>query len=324
MLPREDQLHLRVLGQVRVRENLFAIDREQLGRRCAVAAQLRVADRETQIEHRVFRPSPTQHAEVANRFRLGIIAPSVFLEVIDVRVIAERLAMPAVLQRADGATERSAVHLRGRALIVEAVLHLERKRAAERVQAEHGIRSAEHLHAANRRDRNQIPVDRIAKRLVDAHTVLINGESLRQAEQRRDREAAEVHVRLQWIILGVVDVHARERSVQQLRHIGRLESLDVRVGDELHARRNVIEIDANTVRRRHDDFGHGRASPGLCSRCHGARRCQDARDRPSKLVARPHIHRLRSLLYPQLRCTLHVLCLGKLHAGAKVAQGNLS
>ena len=59
--------------------------------------------------------------------------------------------------------------------------------------------------------REEIPVDGVAERLVDADAVLIHDESLRQTEQRRRREAAELQVGLERIALGFVDVDARER-----------------------------------------------------------------------------------------------------------------
>ena len=50
MLTVQDELGLRVLGEIRMSEYLIAVDLEQLRRRCTIASQLRLAERYAQIQ----------------------------------------------------------------------------------------------------------------------------------------------------------------------------------------------------------------------------------------------------------------------------------
>ena len=74
----------------------------------------------------------------------------------------------APLRRTLDASERAAHRVDLGALIVEAVLHLHVDRSAQRVEAEGGIVG----HDGDRPDRSgrdQVPVDGVAERFVDAH-----------------------------------------------------------------------------------------------------------------------------------------------------------
>ena len=72
-------------------------------------------------------------------------------------------------------------------MIGEAVLQLNVQRAAERVQAEHRVRSLQ-VHLVDRHVRQQIEIHRVAERLVEADAVDVNREALRRALQRRRLE----------------------------------------------------------------------------------------------------------------------------------------
>src|SRR5690606_16129557 len=69
--------------------------------------------------------------------------------------------------------------------------------------------------------RHERPVDGVAEGIVQAHAVLVDGEALRQTEQRRSDEAAVLQVRLQRVVLRVVDMDARELPAQVVREIDR-------------------------------------------------------------------------------------------------------
>ena len=58
--------------------------------------------------------------------------------------------------------------------------------------------------------RQEVPVDGVAERLVDAHAVLIDGEALRQAVDRRSLKAAVLDAGLELVALQVVDHDRRE------------------------------------------------------------------------------------------------------------------
>ena len=83
------------------------------------------------------------------------------------------------------------------ARILRAALGVDRQRAAQRVESEHRVRAGNQLDAGDRRLRQQVPVDDVAERLVDAHAVLEHRQALGHAEQRRGREPAKVDVRLE-------------------------------------------------------------------------------------------------------------------------------
>ena len=68
-------------------------------------------------------------------------------------------------------------------MIRVSILHLKRERAAGRIEAVDRI-------AGNKRELidgvlwDEVPIDDVAKNLVDAHSVLIDGESLRRTDHR--------------------------------------------------------------------------------------------------------------------------------------------
>ena len=83
-----------------------------------------------------------------------------------------------------------------------------RERAAQGIQAEQRIGAGHQRHRLDRNFRNQVPADDIAERLVHAHPIHKDRQALRRSEQRRGGIAAVVDVRLKWIALHFVDVHA--------------------------------------------------------------------------------------------------------------------
>ena len=65
------------------------------------------------------------------------------------------------------------------------------------------------------------------KALVDAHAVLIDGEALRRAVDRRGIEAAVLQLALEQVALRVAEDDARHRVLQHLRHGRVAAALDV-------------------------------------------------------------------------------------------------
>ena len=66
----------------------------------------------------------------------------------------------------------------------EAVLELQGEGAAHRVQTVGGVDSGAQLRLLDRELRQQVELDRVAERLVDADAVLEDGDPLRQPEER--------------------------------------------------------------------------------------------------------------------------------------------
>src|SRR4029077_18225686 len=66
--------------------------------------------------------------------------------------------------------------------------------AAQRIEPEYGVGAGDDREAGDRGRRDQVPVDRVAEGLINAHTVDEHGNALRRAQDRRGGKAAEVHV----------------------------------------------------------------------------------------------------------------------------------
>ena len=75
-------------------------------------------------------------------------------------------------------------------------LGLDRECAAQGIEAEHGVGAGHERHGGDRRSRNQVPIDGVAERLIDAHTVDVDRQAFRGAQQRRGREPVVVDVEL--------------------------------------------------------------------------------------------------------------------------------
>ena len=111
-------------------------------------------------------------------------------------------------------------------MITEAVLHLHVDRAAQRIETESRIVGHDR-DRSYRGGRNQIPVDRVAERFVDAHPVLVNRKSLRCAGHRRSDEAAKLHVGLKRIAGDFTDNDARHVFLQGIGDVQRSSALDL-------------------------------------------------------------------------------------------------
>jgi hypothetical protein len=87
-------------------------------------------------------------------------------------------------------------------VIGKTVLHFERERPANCVEAVDRIARNE-CESIDGVLWNQIPIDDVTEDLVDAHPVLIDGNSLRRADDRRGAEAAVVEIELE-LVPGLV------------------------------------------------------------------------------------------------------------------------
>ena len=163
---------------------------------------------------------PRQVAEHLRDAGRREVAPAVLLEPPGRREVGDAAAeTPAAFQLRPLPPERAGGDARGVSGVREAGLGLERQRAAERVEAEERIRPRHQHHAGHGVGGQRVPVHRVAERLVHPHAVLVDGQPLRQAQQRRRGEAPELHVRLERAGLRLVQVHAGERVAQLRTHV---------------------------------------------------------------------------------------------------------
>ena len=161
--------------------------------------------------------------------------------------------------------ERPAVALNDETREVEPVLGRDRDRATERVEAEHRVGAGHERDGRDRGVRDEIPVHAVAERFVEAHAVLEHGQPGRRAEQRRAGETAEVDVRLVGIPLRLVDVHAVEAALHEVRQRHRAGAAQVFGVTRLHVRGHLVlrNAQAREGRRRDDLDGGGLGSPLL-------------------------------------------------------------
>ena len=174
---------------------------------------------------------------------------------------SREITKPAIVQALEGAVDGKIIHLLaplGRALdaakrtahgvdlgamIVEAILHLHVDRPAQRIETEGRI-VGHHGDGAYRGGWDQIPVDGVAERLVDANPVLVDRQPLRRSGHGRCDEAAKLHVRLKRIAGDLVDNDARHLLLQRIGDIQRTGARNLIGVDDVDACRNFVGIDA--------------------------------------------------------------------------------
>ncbi len=150
----------------------------------------------------------------------------------------------APLRRTLDTSERAAHGVDFGAVIGEAVLHLHVDRPAQRVEAEGGI-VGHHGDRSDRGGRNQVPVDGVAERFVDAHAVLVHREPLRRAGDGGCDEAAKLHVGLEGIAGNFIDDDARHVFLQRIADVQRSRLLDLIGVDDVDAGRHLVGINAS-------------------------------------------------------------------------------
>ena len=83
-------------------------------------------------------------------------------------------------------------------MIGVSVLHFEGERTARGVKAVHRIAGHERQ-LVDRLLRDQVPIDDIAKHLVDANAVLVHGEPFRRADDRAGDVTAIIEIKLKLV-----------------------------------------------------------------------------------------------------------------------------
>ncbi len=157
--------------------------------------------------------------------------------------------------------ERSAAHLTLDALIGEAVLHLERERAAERIESVDRIVGNER-HALDGHFRDQVPVDRVAEHFVDAHPVLINRDALRRSQHRRGGKSPVIQVELERVAGLVAQRDAGQMLRDRLEQVRRFCVVEIGRGQALHVCRNLVAVEIGRRQRRGFDDFDGRQLDG--------------------------------------------------------------
>src|SRR5262245_60255733 len=111
-------------------------------------------------------------------------APAVFAGALCRHVDADIALLGTVLHAALQAAERADLSVGLEALPGEPVLHREIDGPTERVEAKHRVVGPE-VRSVDRVGRDEIPVDGVAERFVDAHAIHVDREALRGAWYRR-------------------------------------------------------------------------------------------------------------------------------------------
>ena len=168
-------------------------------------------------------------------------------------VVAE---LKAGLRSSGEGAKRTALDLSLRAPIAEAVLHLEVDGSAQRVQSENRIVGPQ-IGAVDGDGRNEVPVDRVAERLVEADPVHIHRNALRGALHRRCGEAPIAQLLCSTVAVGIGDRDPGDALEQGLGDVRRLGAGEVRRCQRLHGARNFVAIDVTAERRRHDHIDLG-------------------------------------------------------------------
>src|SRR5262245_41883264 len=101
------------------------------------------------------------------------------MEVMQRHEAAEYAVVSASRELRFSSPERSALHARFERGRRKPAAGANRERATERVQAEQRIRSGKDIEALDGVERNQIPIDDIAERLVDANAIEEHRQALR-------------------------------------------------------------------------------------------------------------------------------------------------
>ena len=221
---------------------------EQFDRRGRGGAEIVVGDAHIDVKFGLIVLDADVAIEAPN-VRCLEISKSVVMQSFERAVDGVIVDLLAPLRRTLDAPERSAHGIDFGAVIAEAILHLHVDGAAERVQPESGI-VGHHGDRFDRGGRDQIPVDGVAERLVDAHAVLVDGEPLRRARNRRSDEAAKLHIGREGIAANFVDGDARHVFHQRIADVERARLLDLTGVDGVDARRHLVGIDVGAGQRR--------------------------------------------------------------------------
>ena len=190
-----------VLGRLRDRIDARPVLAEHLDRCRGGGAETVIRTGKGQVEFGLIALD-AEVAVNAAQARRGILAPALIVDGVGCNIAGQVAILAASLHGGTNPTIRAATQLAVDAVIREAVLHLDGKRATQRIEPEHGI-AGHQRQLIDRLFGDKIPIDDVAEYFVDTHSVLIDGEALRRSEDRRRNEAAIVDVELK-LIAGLV------------------------------------------------------------------------------------------------------------------------
>ena len=126
------------------------------------------------------------------------VAPAALLESVAGNVEGRVAVLVAVLELALTLAEGAAGHVGLETVVAEPVLQQQVERAAKGVETVDRVR-ADDVDAVDGDVRNNIPVDRVAERLVEAHPVDVDRQTLWHALQRRRLEPVIKECWLEWV-----------------------------------------------------------------------------------------------------------------------------
>jgi hypothetical protein len=187
-----------------------------------------------------------------------MVAPTSIVGRVGCRVDRQAAILYAGLHTAREPTVHAAQPIDLSAMVVEAVFHIDRNRAANGVEAEHRVvgLQGEFVDGDFREER---PIDDVAIGFVDANAVLIDGDALRGAGHRRRHKAAVVEILLIWIAGLVFERCKRKAACQSLEQVGRLRVLEILRPHRLrNIGRYLVPVDPAACNRRDIDEVGGR------------------------------------------------------------------
>ena len=225
---------------------------EHLDRRCRHRTQFVVGAGERQMEFGRITAQTKVGIHAPDLRRGRVIAPAAVIGAF-CRDISRHIAVgPAGLRAGLNAAIGASPELRLGALIGEAVLHLDRQRAAGGVETEQRI--VRHQgHARDRHLRDQVPVHDVAERLIDAAAILIHGNALRGARHGGCRRAAIVQIALERVAGLVAQRDARHRAQNVIEQRWRAAVIKLARADRLDIGRDLVAVDFGARHRRHTD-----------------------------------------------------------------------
>jgi len=159
-------------------------------------------------------------------FGLGEITEAVFFDVFAGKVGRDTAAVAAGLDTDLLAAERTEHGVDLAAGVGEAVLHGDRQRTADGIQAEHRV-AANDGDIADGIGRDDVQIDRIAERLVDAHAVLIDRKALCAAADGRGIKSSIRDVGAEAAAADVGDDDARHLLLDGLLNLPRTFGADL-------------------------------------------------------------------------------------------------
>ena len=174
-----------ILRRLRKRVGACPVPVEQLDRGCGGGAKVVGRAGECDVELGLIAARAEVGVDAAQP-RRRVVAPAIVVDGIGGEIARQVSGLPSRLHHGSAPSERAAAQFRVGALVGESVLHLDGQCAAQRVEPVYRVAGHER-HAIDGGFRNEVPVDDVAKKLVDAHAVLIDGQALRRADRRARR-----------------------------------------------------------------------------------------------------------------------------------------